>query len=224
MPVLQGLIFDLDGTLMDSAPDLRQALNGTLAAHGRRGLTLEETTRMVGDGMLTLLTRAFAATGTPVNDADSYALFQEFIDHYRNQKPDPAQVYPHTVETLAHYRDRNVKLGVCTNKQEAATIHLLQQLGLAKYFNFVAGGDTFPVHKPHPGHVKGVMDKLGVTAANCVMIGDGPNDVASAQGAGVPCLIVTHGYGGFGQYDANRLIAGFHELSAALHRLGYEVA
>ena len=100
MPILQGLIFDLDGTLMDSAPDLRHALNQTLRAYGRRDVTLEETEHMVGDGMLTLLARAFAATGEAIDSAKSYAYFQEFIGYYRNQKPDPAQIYPHAVETL----------------------------------------------------------------------------------------------------------------------------
>jgi phosphoglycolate phosphatase len=178
---------------------------------------------MVGDGMLTLLTRAFAMTGEAINDSESYVRFQEFIAHYRGLRPDPAQIYPHAVETLEHFHAKGVKLGICTNKQEAATINLLEALDLKKYFSFIAGGDTFTVHKPNPGHVTGVIEKLGVAKAQCVMVGDGPNDVVAARGAGIPCLVVTHGYGGdFSQLDATALIEDFKELSAALHKLGFE--
>ncbi|MDX2028631.1 MAG: HAD-IA family hydrolase [Alphaproteobacteria bacterium] len=219
---LQGLIFDLDGTLLDSAPDLRQALNQTLRAHKRRDLTLDEVKHMVGDGMLPLLSRAFAATGGPISDAEAYLRFQEFLLHYRDQKPDPAQIYPGGKETLEHYHKAGVKLGICTNKHEASTIRLLEELNLKHYFTFIAGGDTFLVHKPHPDHVRGVIEGLSVPVANCVMIGDGRNDVLAAQGAGIPCLAVTHGYGeDYGHLDADGLISGFNELPRALEKLGF---
>lgn len=225
MPLLQGLIFDLDGTLLDSAPDLRQALNRTLQAHGRRELVLDEVVQMVGDGMLPLLNRAFAATGEPVPESESYVRFQEFVTHYRGQKPDPSQIYPNARETLERFHGANVKLGICTNKQEASTLQLLDELRLKHYFTFVAGGDTFPVHKPNPGHVKGVIEKLGVPAQNCVMVGDGPNDVAAAHGAGIPCIVVTHGYGGdYSQLGATALIAGLRELRPALKALEFKLS
>ncbi len=224
MPLLQGLIFDLDGTLLDSAPDLRQALNRTLKAHGRRDITLDEVKSMVGDGMLPMLGRAFAATGEGISDSDSYTRFQEFIAHYRAQKPDPSQLYPHVVETLETFQSAGVKVGICTNKQGAATIQLLEQLNLTRYFTFVAGGDTFQVHKPNPGHVTGVIEKLGVPASGCVMIGDSRNDVAAAHGAGIPCFVVTHGYGqDFESLGATALISGFQELLQMLTSQGFEI-
>jgi phosphoglycolate phosphatase len=222
MPRLQGLIFDLDGTLVDSAPDLRQALNATLAAQKRRDLTLNEVKIMVGDGMLTTLQRAFAATGDALSPDESYRQFQTFVGHYRAQTADSAQIYPHVRETLDAFKGEGVKLGICTNKQEASTNRLLEELDLARYFAFVAGGDTFPTHKPHPDHVKGVIEKLGVPAADCVMVGDSVNDVRAAQGAGIPCLVVTQGYGvdvaGLG---ADGLINDFTGLRDALRKLGF---
>ena len=222
MPKLQGLIFDLDGTLVDSAPDLQHALNQTLAEQGRRPITLEETKIMVGDGMLTTLKRAFEATGMVLGDDESYRMFQNFVNHYRRQTAVLEQIYPHVTETLAHFKSKGVKLGVCTNKQEASTHKLLDELNLSQYFAFVAGGDTYPVHKPHPGHVKGVIDALAVAKEGCVMIGDSSNDVRAAQGAGIPCLVVTHGYGSdIHSLGANGLIANFLELPKALEKLGY---
>jgi phosphoglycolate phosphatase len=225
MPEPKGLIFDLDGTLIDSAPDIRQALNTMLAEYGRRAMTLDETKHAVGDGMMPLITRAFDTTGGVPKDFNSYACFQIFINHYRNLEPDSAQIYPQARETLEFYFSKSIKLGICTNKQGAATVQLLQQLDLAKYFSFVAGGDTFPEHKPHPGHVLGVLVKLNVPATQCAMIGDSLNDVSAARGAGVKSIVVTHGYGGdYKSLGAAKLINDFQELPAALKGLGFTIA
>jgi phosphoglycolate phosphatase len=222
MPLLSGLIFDLDGTLIDSAPDIRQALNAMLVEYGRRPMTLDEVKHAVGDGMMPLIQRAFEATGGAPKGFNSYATFQIFINHYRSLDPDPAQIYPQARETLEHYFDKGLKFGICTNKQGAATVQLLQKLDLVRYFSFIAGGDTFPLHKPNPGHVKGVLKELGVPAAQCAMIGDSLNDISAARGAGVKSVVVTHGYGGdYQSLGADKLIGGFRELPAALEELGF---
>jgi len=224
MPRLSGLIFDLDGTLVDSAPDLRQALNAMLKGFGRREMALEEVKRMVGDGMIPLVARAFETTGGVPKDFDSFACAQIFIAHYRNLKADPAQIYPHARATLEKYHDAGVRLGICTNKQEAATVKLLEDLGLMRYFAFIAGGDTFPAHKPHPDHVRGVIQRLDTVAAHCAMVGDSPNDVLAAHGAGIPCIVVTHGYGmDVGNLGADHLIDSFKELPKVLEKLGFKL-
>lgn len=222
MPKLQGLIFDLDGTLVDSLPDIGHALNRTLVEAGRRAIRLDEVRDFVGDGMMTTMNRAFATTGGELPSGESYKIFQKFIAYYRAQKPDPAQIYPHVPEVLDAFLAEGVRLGVCTNKQEAATLQLLDQLDLARRFSFIAGGDTFSVHKPHPDHVRGVIERLQVPAAACVMVGDSANDVRAAKGAGIPCLVVTQGYGmDVGALGADGLIGGFAELRAALRGLGF---
>ena len=128
MTELKGLIFDLDGTLVDSAPDLRQALNAMLKESGRQGLGIDEVKRLVGDGMMPLIDRAFAATGGPPPAYNAYGSFQTFIKHYRALPADAAQIYPGTREVLEKYKAAGVRLGVCTNKQEAATIKLMADL------------------------------------------------------------------------------------------------
>jgi len=222
MARLSGLIFDLDGTLVDSAPDHRQALNAMLREHGRRGLTPAEVKAMIGDGMLPLVTRSFEATGGMPAGADSYALFQTFITHFRALPPDAAQIYPHVKEMLQNYAAAGVKIGLCTNMQESSAGRLLEQLGLRNFFSFIAGGDTFPVHKPHPGHVSGVMNALKVSKEQCAMIGDTFRDVQAAHGAGIPCIVVAHGQKiDAEKTGADRIIQEFDELPAALTALGF---
>lgn len=222
MPKLHAVLFDFDGTLVDSAPDIRQALNMTMTANNRRPLTLDEVRSIVGDGLLPTVHRAFALTGTSIDESESYVKFQQFITHYRNQKPDPTQIYPQALEILEKLQKANIKLGICTNKQEAATRRLVEQLEIASYFTAIAGGDTFVVHKPNPGHVTGLLDQMGVLPSNSIMIGDSLNDVRAAHGAGLPCIAVTHGYGvNLESVGADLLISGFGELFEACSKLGF---
>lgn len=226
MTQLRGLIFDLDGTLLDSAPDLRHAVNAVLKQEGHEALALDAIASMVGDGMGALMARAFAAAGEPNIPRERVQFLGErFLEAYQQLQPDPSQIYPHTVAMLERMRDAGIKMGLCTNKQEAATHQLLQGLDLDKFFGFVAGYDTFAVHKPHPGHVLGVVKALGLLPETCVMLGDSSNDLLSAQGAGVKCIIVTHGYGaGLTNLSPDGQIGNFIELPSALARLGFHIA
>jgi phosphoglycolate phosphatase len=222
MPELLAVVFDLDGTLLDSAPDIRNAVNKTLAGFGRRNVTLNEIKSFVGDGMLTTLERSFAVTGEAIAPSESYARFQIFIQHYRALTADPEQIYPYVLPMLEGLRSHSIKIGLCTNKQEAATHQLLKQLNLADSFHAVAGGDTFPVHKPHPGHVQGILDQLGVAAENALMIGDSRNDIVAAKGAGVKSLVVTHGYGvDVASLGADGLIEHFADWREKFLALGF---
>jgi phosphoglycolate phosphatase len=223
--VLRAALFDLDGTLVDSAPDLKNALNMTLRTHKRRDVTLDEVKEIVGDGMLTTLERAFAMTGKATSPAESYERFQEFIMHYRGLKADIEQIYPDVVPMLENLSKAGVKLGLCTNKHEASTHQLLEQLNLKKYFSSIAGGDTFQVHKPHPGHVTGILDELKVSPAQAIMVGDSRNDVNAAKAAGVATLVVTHGYGlDVGELGADGLIDSFADFNSALAELGFRLS
>ncbi len=223
MPRLQGLIFDLDGTLVDSAPIIRQAMNKVLHEEGRRALTLDEVKSVVGDGLMEALQRAFKMTGGALPD-EFFPYVQKYISCYRNTKADPAQIYPHALTTLERYAKAGVKLGVCTNKSEGSTYQVLEELNLKRYFTFIAGGDTFTVHKPNPDHVYGVITGLDVPREGCVFIGDGRNDILAARGAKIPCIVMTHGYGDEGGNEAaDILIGGFDELADALNKLGYSL-
>lgn len=224
MKNLEGLIFDLDGTLLDSAADLRQAINETLTQNGRVELSLQEVKNMTGDGMLAMLKRAFVTTGAALSADQTTSAFNQFIEHYARLKPDRGQLYPYVVETLEFYRSSGIKLALCTNKQEQSTSQLMDDLRLTDYFDFIAGGDTFPVRKPHAGHVRGVLNAIDLPAANVVMVGDSPNDVIAAKGAGVECLAVTHGYGAnINDLEAHGIISNFLELPSALLKMGFEI-
>jgi len=223
MPQLLGLIFDLDGTLVDSAADLRQALNAVLSTHDRRALTLVEVKEMIGDGLQSLLDKAFKATGAPLAPSSARTLIDDFLKLYQNQKASPDQLYPGAAETLAVFGQRGIKVGLCTNKMYTPTMKLFNDIGISDLFDFVAGSDTFPVYKPHPGHVLGVAKGLKVPPAACVMIGDSTNDIAAARGAGVASIAVSHGYGrDVRRLGADAVIDHFSELSDSLRRLGFD--
>lgn len=218
MPRLQGLIFDLEGTLVDGSYDLRKALNATLTQMGRREVSLDEVKAFSIDGMLPMVHSAFAATGEPIAETDSYARFQVFIKHYRSQSPDPQQVFPGVAEALQRFDEQGILLGVCTNNAEASTKKLLDGLGLAPRFACIAGGDTFQFHKPNPAHVLGVIERLGAPIEGCAMVGDTDRDIAAAHGAKIPCLAV-HGSAAAG---ADAYIRTFHEIPEALTKLGFQ--
>lgn len=216
MPRLEALLFDLDGTLLDSAPDIAQALNRMLTDDGRQTLSLDQVKGMIGDGVMELCRKALVATGGLATD-DIYPYVQKHIAHYRSLPPDPRQVFPGVREALNELAKAGVKLGVCTNKSEGSTVAILTQLDLIRYFGFIAGGDTFQVHKPNPGHVTGVLEALAVGTAGAAFIGDGPNDVIASRRAGIPCIVVTHGYGQ--DYDALEADAMIPDISGMIPKL-----
>jgi phosphoglycolate phosphatase len=188
------LVFDLDGTLVDSAPDLHRSLNAVLSECGRAPVSLADIRAMVGDGAAKLVERGFADTGAPVEAAALPGLVERFLVHYRAGRHTMTTAFPGVAETLAALKARGCRLGVCTNKPYEPSVEILAALGLAGFFGAVTGGDSLPVRKPDPGHLLGTLALLGETADAAVMIGDSANDVAVARAAGVPSVIVSYGY------------------------------
>ena len=188
------LVFDLDGTLVDSAPDLHRCLNAVLAEQGRRPVSLADIRAMVGDGAAKLVERGFADTGDPVDPAALPALVDRFLVHYAAGRHAMTTAFPGVGQTLAALRARGCRLGVCTNKPYRPTVEILEILGLAGYFTGVTGGDSLPVRKPDPGHLLGTLYLMGGRPDQALMIGDSANDVAVARAAGVPALVVRYGY------------------------------
>lgn len=184
-------IFDLDGTLVDSAPDLRAALNRLMLAQGQAPFALPEVAGMIGDGAHALLSKAFSARQTPFDAA----LLPGFLADLEANSAVLTRPYPGMVAALAALAAQGWQCAICTNKPIAATHALLDALDLAPYFALVLGGDSLAVKKPHPGHVQAVLDGLGVAAAQAVMIGDHQNDIRAARGAGVRSIFAAWGYG-----------------------------
>jgi len=213
------LVFDLDGTLIDSAPDLHACLNRLLASERRRNLSLEEVVGMVGDGVPALVRRAYEATGGVPDD------IEERIDRYRgiygDALADKSAPYPGVVETLARLVDAGHRMAVCTNKPFAPTMKILDAFGLSRFFRSVAGGDTLPVRKPDAGHLLGLLKMLDSSPDRAVMIGDSGNDIQVAINAGVRSVAVSYGYRKqpVEELGADAVIDRIEELPDALQRL-----
>ena len=189
---VDALLFDLDGTLVDSIGDLALAANGMLDELGRPARTLEEVRRFVGKGIPKLVERCLGDAALP--DADFEAAVEVFKRHYAQTNGRVSQAYPGVVEMLDTLRRQGLPMGCVTNKAAAFTEPLLQQTGLAPYFDVVVSGDTLEVKKPHPGMLLHACQRLGVDIARTLMVGDSANDAESARAAGCPVLLMTWGY------------------------------
>lgn len=190
-PPTRTAVFDLDGTLVDSAPDLHAALDRLMAGRNLPPFTRAEVVGMIGDGIQALVERALAARGRPFDPAAVEAFSADYTAHAAVE----TRPFPGIAECLATLEAGGWRLAVCTNKPAAATHALLRALGLGGRFAAVGGGDSFPVRKPHPDHLRATLRAAGGEPARAAMIGDHRNDVLAALGAGLPCLFAAWGYG-----------------------------
>jgi len=184
-------VFDLDGTLVDSAPDLAAALTRLMAARGLPGFSREEVIPMIGDGAKRLVERAFAARGL----APDAGALPAFLADYEAKAAVETRPFPGIPEALEALDAAGWALAVCTNKPEGAARALLDALGLAHVFAALVGGDSLPVRKPAPGHLLGTVAAAGGDAACAAMIGDHANDMLAAAAARIPALFCAWGYG-----------------------------
>ena len=191
---LEALIFDLDGTLVDTAPDLMAATNHTLAIAGRPSISITQLRSFVGHGSLALIRLGLEATGGLLEDARIKQLQTEFLDFYGRNIAVHSQIFPGLIALLDEARASGLKMGVCTNKVEGLSNRLLNDIGLAQYFDAVVGGDTLPVMKPNVAPYNEVARRLGVDAQRSVMFGDSETDIRTAQNVGVPVIAVSFGY------------------------------
>ena len=188
------LIFDLDGTLIDSADQLGLALNQLLAEWGREPVSGDVVRRSIGDGVRPLVERGFAATGPILTEDEVGPAVARFLALYGGLPADPACLYPGVPETLRRLAGAGHAMGLCTNKPWRIACGILAGLGLDPFFAMVVGGDSLPQRKPAPEPLLAVIAGLRGITAQAVMIGDGPNDVAAVRAAGIPAIVVTYGY------------------------------
>jgi phosphoglycolate phosphatase len=192
--MLSTLIFDLDGTLVDTAPDLLNAANAVLAAKGRPLIEPGTLHHMVGFGAKSLITQAFAASG-PEPDADEMpALVDLFLAHYGEHLADHSRPFAGVTETLEHLKQAGAILGVLTNKPHSLAEPLLEKLGLSSFFAAVYGAGAKPYVKPDPRIFADVLAACGGKLGQAVMIGDSVTDLHTARAAGVPCILMSYGY------------------------------
>lgn len=192
MPPAPVLLLDLDGTLVDSLPDLATALNRLLGELGAEALPAAVVRGMVGDGARRLVERGLAAAGL---ETDPAAATVRFLEIYGAGLTVGTRPYPGVPQTLMRLRDAGWRLALCTNKPEAPSRAILSGLGLAEHFAAVAGGDSLPRRKPDPGPLLALLRQLGGAPEAAVMVGDGVNDLLAATAAGVPAVWAAYGYG-----------------------------
>ena len=188
------IAFDLDGTLVDTAPDLVSTLNVLLGQEGIAPLPLAEARMMIGHGARALIAKGFAAAGSPLDTARLDALFERFIDHYRDHIADQSRPFPGLVPTLDALREAGAILSVCTNKRTDLSFALLEALSLQHHFKSVVGGDSAKAPKPDPGHLLTAIEAAGGDPARAIMVGDSASDAGAARAAGAPLILVTFGY------------------------------
>jgi phosphoglycolate phosphatase len=205
------LMFDLDGTLVDTCRDITNALNHALNSYGLKGLMVEDTKKLVGEGLTKLVEKVLGGEKDRLRDD----VLGKFLDYYQEHIGDYSREYPYvrdTLEMLTGYRK-----AVISNKRESLSTRLLDLLGILKYFDLVVGSDTTSEKKPSAVPVIYVLQRLHVSAADALMIGDSNYDIEAARKAGVRTIAVTYGYRGR-QYlgDADFVIDSFGSLPAVL--------
>jgi phosphoglycolate phosphatase len=187
------VIFDLDGTLVDTAPDIAAAVDRALLDLSLPAAGLDRVRGWVGNGAAILLQRALRDAGVDSAEAQERALAL-FLRHYAEEFTARSQLYPGTAQALAGLAARGQRLAVCTNKPTSFVAPLLRHFGIARHFAFCVGGDDLPEKKPHPAPLLHLARQLGLPAGDCLMVGDSSNDVAAARAAGMAVVAVSYGY------------------------------
>lgn len=189
------VIFDLDGTLLDSVPDLASAIESMLLDLGRPAAGIERVRDWVGNGSAVLVRRALAGSieFASVDEQEAEVAHQVFLQAYSGGHA-LTSVYPGVMAFLDALKGRGIPMAVATNKPERFVAPLLEEKGMLGYFDWLVGGDTLPVQKPDPAALHWIMQKAGVAVADTLFIGDSRNDVLAGQAAGVKVVAVSYGY------------------------------
>lgn len=211
------VVFDLDGTLIDSAPDMHRAVNRTLADLGCAPLSLTDIRTMVGDGAAALIARALAARHC-IN-ADPTTALAQFLEHYEAEPTAVTRTFPGVPETLQRLQTSGLTLAVCTNKPTGLTNTILERLAIDQFFVRVVGGDSLPFRKPDPRALLEVINGFGTPTPATLMVGDSEVDAATAHAANVPFVLMTYGYhrGPIEEISSVATLDHFGELATLLH-------
>ena len=188
------IVFDLDGTLIDTAPDLIGATNHVLAGLSLAPRPAEMLRPWISYGARRMITEALAEHGQTRTEAEIDTLLARFLDHYEANIARLSRPFPHAIDAIKALREHGARVAICTNKREALSRKLLDALTLTDLFAAIVGRDTLPVCKPDPGHLTGTIARAGGHVGRAVMIGDSGVDIAAARAAGIPVVGVSFGY------------------------------
>jgi len=215
------IVFDLDGTLVDTAPDLIASLNVLFAREGLAPITPNEGRGMIGGGIKRLIERGLTTQGRGFTAGEVDALYADYVTHYAEHIADSSRPYPGVEAALDLLAARGSRFAVCTNKLAWLSVRLLDRLGLAPRFVAICGPDTFGVQKPDPEALRRTIAAAGGDPADAVMVGDSATDIRTAQAAGVPVVAVDFGYTEVPvtELDPDRVISHFDALPEAIAAL-----
>ncbi|RIA55524.1 HAD family hydrolase [Dichotomicrobium thermohalophilum] len=215
----RAVVFDLDGTLIDSIGDIADALNATLATRGLPALPEDQIKQMVGAGVPELVRRGLSAHGVPADDIKPFV--RELVERYSAQPAARTRLYEGARELLAALSEAGVRLGICTNKPQGVTELVLADLGIAAHFGAVVGTTPDLPRKPDPAMLRAALDRLAVPAFDALMVGDSASDVGTARALGVPVIVLRSGYGREAPEElaADVLIDSLREAQAAIDAL-----
>ncbi len=221
MEIPLAIVFDLDGTLVDTAPDLLSALNAVLTAEGHTAVVPSDLRHIVGHGAKAMFEHALLRTGAPVAPDRMKSLTERFLAYYRDHIADDSRPFPRVPETLAALAGEGALLGICTNKAQELTELLLDSLDLTAHFGSIVGGSRTPYAKPDPRHVMEVVTQLKGVREGAIMIGDSGIDVAAARAAGIPIIAMSYGYTPVPAHElgADAVTDDFAELPSLISRL-----
>ncbi len=215
------IVFDLDGTLVDTAPDLVAATNHVLGHLKLSPIADEHLRPWIGYGAKHMIERAVGEAGHQLGPGEDERLLERYLDYYENNIAVGSQPFEDAVPALQRFQAAGAKLAVCTNKMERMSTTLLDALDLTQFFEVIAGRDTLAKFKPHPEHLLGTIRLAGGNADRAIMIGDSAVDVATAKAAGVPVIAVSFGYTDVParELGADAVIDHYRELESAIARL-----
>ena len=221
MMVAPTVVFDLDGTLVDSAPDLAATLNIIFAREGLPPVAYDTARKLVGGGARSMIERSLAAQGRKLGTPAIDGLFKGFIDHYAAHIADRSRAFPGLEAALDELAAGGCRFAVCTNKLEWLSVRLLDALGLANRFAAICGADTFGLQKPHPDLLRRTIARADGEPGRAVMVGDSISDIATARAAGVPVIAVDYGYAEtpVSEFGPDRVISTLAELPSAVFDL-----
>ncbi len=215
------VVFDLDGTLAETAGDLMATLNVILARDDIAPLAIDQARVLLGAGARALIERGYASAGRSLEKPRLELLFRDFLAYYEAHLCDHSHLFPGVVEALDRLQEAGYDLAVCTNKIEATSVRLLRALGIAERFKAICGQDTFAMYKPDPRALLLTIERAGGSPEWSVMVGDSVTDIATAKAAEVPVVAVDFGYTDrpVAELGPDRVIAHFDELFEAVQSL-----
>lgn len=188
------VLFDLDGTLVDTAPDLTGALNHVLAQHDLAPFSVQKVRNTVGFGARITIERSFSHYGKTLSDDALDLAHAQFLAHYSENICKNSTLFPGVGTVLDDLKNNGILMSVCTNKTENLSLDLLEQIGVSHYFSSICGSDTVPNKKPHPDHIFSAINRAGGITEESIMIGDSLADIEAARAAGIPVIVMRYGY------------------------------